>query len=61
MQLPSQSPLYLKSHGCKAKSLVTGKKGSITPIFTKGRKEDLGNYKLVSLISVPGKIMRRRF
>jgi len=60
--LPRHSPSYLKSHGCKAKYLVTEKKkGSITPIFTKGRKEDLGNYKLVSLISVPGKIMRRRF
>ncbi|KAJ7410316.1 hypothetical protein WISP_109141 [Willisornis vidua] len=39
--------------------LTDWNRGNITPIFTKGKKEDMGNYGLVSLTFMPSKIMEQ--
>jgi len=35
------------------------KKGNIAPVFRKGRKEDPGNHRTISLTTLPGKVMEQ--
>jgi len=37
------------------------RKASVTPVFKRGKKEDPGNYRPVSLTSIPGKMMDSSF
>ncbi|GAB0206590.1 mitochondrial enolase superfamily member 1 [Grus japonensis] len=55
MLLLGRSPSSLKGHGEQERCLKDWRKANITPVFKKGRKEDPGNYRPVSLTSIPGK------
>ena len=59
MSLPSHSPWYLISQGSQVKSLVTGRRETLHPLFEKSRMEDPGNHRPVSFTSVPGKIVEQ--
>jgi len=39
--------------------IILERKASVTPVFKKGKKEDPGNYRPVSLTSIPGKVMEQ--
>lgn len=35
------------------------RKAKVTPAFKKGKREDLGSYRMVSLTSIPGKVVEQ--
>ena len=52
------SMIYLKSW-LTGEVPLDWRVANVTPIYKKGRKDDPGNYRPVSLTSVPGKVMEQ--
>ncbi|GAB0209450.1 mitochondrial enolase superfamily member 1 [Grus japonensis] len=46
-------------HREQERCLKDWRKANVTPVFKKGKKEDPGNYRSVSLTSIPGKVMEQ--
>ncbi|GAB0209860.1 hypothetical protein GRJ2_003451700 [Grus japonensis] len=55
----SQVSQTAKGHGEQERCLKDWRKANVTPVFKKGRKEGPGNYRPVSLTSIPGKVMEQ--
>lgn len=49
--------IIIKNPGEQERCLMIGEKPMLTPIFRKGKKENLGNSRPVSLTFIPGKVM----
>ena len=43
----------------KTEVLEDWQKANVTPTFTKGKKDELGNYRPVSLTFIPGKMVKQ--
>ena len=56
MSLLRHSPSSLKGPGEVPEDW---RKANVTPVFKKGKKEDPGNYRQVSLTSSPGQMMEQ--
>ncbi|GAB0204878.1 mitochondrial enolase superfamily member 1 [Grus japonensis] len=52
-------PIIFESSWRTGEVPVGWRKANVTPVFKKGKKEDLGNYRPVSLTSIPGKVMEQ--
>ncbi|GAB0208256.1 mitochondrial enolase superfamily member 1 [Grus japonensis] len=59
MLLLGHSPSSLKGHGEQERCLKDWRKTNVTLVFKKGKKKDPGNYRPVSLTSIPRKVMEQ--
>ncbi|GAB0183496.1 mitochondrial enolase superfamily member 1 [Grus japonensis] len=59
MLLLCHTPSSLDGHGEQERRLQGQRKANVTLVFIQGKKEDLGNYRPVSLTSIPGKVMEQ--
>jgi len=61
MTLQTHSPFPFKGHSTQYRFLKTRSKQALSsnPLFKQGKKKDPGDYRQVSPISIPGKVMEQ--